>query len=86
MLRSVAFELLADAEAGLLSSVLVPFARRGLMPDQFRSRRIGRAVHAAVVVEAMPAGMVHLVEGNLRKIVGMRRVEVVLRGSVRAVA
>lgn len=86
MLRSVVFELLADAEPGLLSRVLTPFARRDLTPDQVRARRAGEAMQATVVVEAMPAEMVPLVEGNLRQIVGMRRVEVVLRGMVRAVA
>jgi hypothetical protein len=34
----------------------------------------------------MPAEMVRLVEGNLRQIVGVRRVEVVLRGMVRVAA
>lgn len=86
MSRSVLFELVADAEPGLLSRVLVPFARRGLIPDQVRARRIGEAVQASVAVDAMPAETVHLVEGNLRQIVGVRRVEVVLRGAIRAVA
>ena len=86
MLRSVTFELLADAEPGLLSRILVPFVRRDLTPDQVKARRLGEAMQATVVVEAMPAEMMSLVEGNLRQIVGMRRVEVVLRGMVRAVA
>ena len=86
MLRSVTFELLADAEPGLLSRILVPFARRDLTPDQVKARRLGEVMQATVVVEAMPAEMMPLVEGNLRQIVGMRRVEVVLRGMVRAVA
>ncbi len=86
MLRSVTFDVLADADPGLLSRLLAPFARRALMPDQVRARRIGACVQTTVVLEAMPAEMVHLVEGNLRQIVGMRRVEVVLRGTVRAVA
>ena len=86
MLRSVVFELLADSAPGLLSRVLVPFARRDLTPDQVKARRAGEAMQATVIVDAMPAEMVHLLEGNLRQIVGMRRVEVVLRGVVRAVA
>ena len=43
-------------------------------------------LEASLHVTAMPAEMVHLVEGNLRQIVGVRRVEVVLRGVVRAAA
>ena len=86
MLRSVTFEVLADAEAGLLPRVLVPFARRDLAPDVVKARRFGDVIQATVVVETMPAGEISLVEGNLRQIIGMRRVEVVLRGSVQAVA
>jgi hypothetical protein len=86
MLRSVTFEVLADSEPGLLPRVLVPFARRDLTPDQVKARRFGDVMQATVLVEAVPAEMVHLIEGNLRQIVGVRRVEVVLRGFVRAVA
>jgi acetolactate synthase regulatory subunit len=86
MLRSVTFDLLADAEPGLLPRVLVPFARRDLTPDQIKARRVGDAMEASLHVAAMPAEMVHLVEGNLRQIVGVRRVEVVLRGVVREAA
>jgi acetolactate synthase regulatory subunit len=85
MLRSVTFDVLADADPGLLPRVLVPFARRDLTPDQMKARRLGDALQATVGLE-MPAEMVNLVEGNLRQIVGVRRVEVVLRGAVRAVA
>lgn len=86
MMHSVTFDLLADAEPGLLPRVLVPFARRDLAADQLRARRIHDAMQVTVVLDAVPAEMVHLIEGNLRQIVGMRRVEVVLRGHVRAVA
>ena len=84
--RSVSFELTADAEPGLVARVLGPFARRDLVPDQVRARRYGAVMTASVGMEAMPAEVVHLVEGNLRQIVGLRRLEVVLRGSVRAAA
>lgn len=36
--RPVRFELLADAEPGLLPRVFAPFARRDLVPDQVRSQ------------------------------------------------
>ncbi|MDP9095255.1 MAG: hypothetical protein M3N26_01645 [Pseudomonadota bacterium] len=80
------FDLFADAGPGLLPRVLVPFARRDLAVDQLRARRSGDAMHVTAVLDAMPAEMVQLIEGNLRQIIGMRRVEVVLRGYVRAVA
>ncbi len=84
--RSVLFDIVADADSGLLPRMLVPFARRDLMPDQVKARRIGDRIEATLGLEAMPAETVHLVEGNLRQIVGMRRVEVVLRAPVRAAA
>jgi acetolactate synthase regulatory subunit len=84
--QSVCFELLADAEPGLLPRLLVPFARRDLLPDQMRTRRHGDTVEASLEMAAMPAEMVHLVEGNLRQIVGVRRVSVIMRACVRAAA
>ena len=84
--RSVSFDLVADAEPGLLPRLLVPFARRDLVPDQIRARRHGDTIVASVGMAAMPAGMVHLVEGNLRQIVGLRRLEVVLRADLRTAA
>ena len=84
--QSVRFDLLADAEPGLLPRVLVPFARRDLLPDQVRSRRHGDSVEASLEMAAMPAEMVHLVEGNLRQVVGVRRVSVTVRAAVRAAA
>lgn len=84
--QSVLFELQADAEAGLLPRLLVPFARRDLVPDLVKTRRHGDTIEASLAMDAMPAEMVHLVEGNLRQIVGLRRLTVVLRASVRAAA
>ena len=76
--RAVRFELLADAEPGLLSRVLGPFARRNLVPDRVRARRDGLAMLVEIGMDAMPSEMLHLVEGNLRQIVGMQRLSVVL--------
>ncbi|MBV9749007.1 MAG: hypothetical protein JO157_09345 [Acetobacteraceae bacterium] len=76
--RPVRFELLADADPGLLPRALVPFARRALVPDRVRARREGAAILLEIGMEAMPSEMLHLVEGNLRQIVGVQRVAVVL--------
>ena len=86
MMRSVTFDVLADAEPGLLPRVLGPFARRDLAADQMRARRFGDVMQVSIVLDAMPETEIGLIEGNLRQIVGMRRVEVTLRGSIRAVA
>jgi hypothetical protein len=84
--QSVCFELQADAEPGLLPRLLVPFARRDLTPDHVKTRRFGDVIEATLAMDAMPAEMLHLVEGNLRQIVGLRRLTVVLRASIRAAA
>ena len=84
--RSVRFEVQADADPGLLPRLLVPFARRDLLPDQVRTRRRGDVVEASLEMFAMPAEMVHLVEGNLRQVVGVRRLSVMLCGGVQAAA
>ena len=84
--QCVRFELQADVEAGLLPRVLGPFARRDLVPDVVRSRRVGGVLEASVEMWAMPAEMVHVVEGNLRQVVGVRRVSVVVGVSGRAAA
>lgn len=69
------FTVTADASPGLLSRVLEPFAKRGLIPDLVRATRDGDAMRAEVALDAMPLGMVHLVAGNLGQIIGVRRVE-----------
>ena len=53
--RSVLFDIVADADAGLLPRVLVPFARRDLVPDHVRARRVGDRIEATLALEAMPA-------------------------------
>jgi hypothetical protein len=81
--RPVSFDLLADADPGLLPRLLAPFARRDLTPDRMKVRRMGEAMLVEIGVDAMPPEMLHLVEGNLRQVVGMRRVTVELRAAVR---
>jgi hypothetical protein len=69
---SVRFSLVADAAPGLLPRVLAPFAKRDLTPDTLESWRTDGALHVEIGMAAMPAEMVHLVEGNLRQVVGVR--------------
>ena len=76
--RSVRFEVLADAEPGLTVRALAPFARRSLVPDLVRMQRQGAAMLVDIRVDAMPSEMLHLIEGNLRQIVGLQRLVVVL--------
>lgn len=68
----VRFTLVADASPGLLPRLLQPFAKRDLTPDMLESVRQGNDVRVDIALHAMPAEMVHLVEGNLRQVVGVR--------------
>jgi hypothetical protein len=78
--RAVSYEMLADAEPGLLPRALAPFARRNLIPDRVQASRDGELVRLEIAVDAMPLKMLHLVEGNLRQIVGVQDVAVILCG------
>jgi hypothetical protein len=69
---AVRFMLDADPSPGLLSRLLEPFARRDLIPDRMWSHRGDEWMHVEIAMEAMPVDAVHLVEGNLRQVVGMR--------------
>lgn len=71
---SVRFNVLADVSPGLLPRLLQPFAKRDLSPDAFEAQRRGDTVLVEIAMEAMPAEMVHLVEGNLGQVVGVRHV------------
>ena len=70
----VRFLLDAACSPGLLPRVLQPFARRDLIPDRMWSHRSGDMMHIEVAVEAMPDEDAHLIEGNLRQIVGVHQV------------
>jgi acetolactate synthase small subunit len=71
---SVRFTLVAEALPGLLLRVVQPFARRDLTPDSLESVRTGNDLRIEIGMHAMPAEMVHMVEGNLRQVVGVRSV------------
>jgi hypothetical protein len=50
------------------------------------SHRSGDTLHVEIAMEAMPAEVVHVVEGNLRQVVGVRTVTRVMRPCLRQVA
>lgn len=68
---NVRFTVLAEASAGLLPRLMEPFARRDLLPDAFEATRSDTQVRIEIAMHAMPAEVVHLVEGNLRQVVGV---------------
>jgi hypothetical protein len=82
----VRFLLDADVSPGLLSRLLQPYAKRDLVPDRMWSHRSGDTVHVEIAMEAMPAHVVHVVEGNLRQVVGVRTVSRVTESCLRQVA
>ena len=82
----VRFLLDADVSPGLLSRLLQPYAKRDLVPDRMWSHRAGDTVHVEIAMEAMPAEMVHLVEGNLLQVVGVRSLSRVARSCLRQAA
>ena len=84
--QSVRFLLDAESSPGLLPRLLQPYAKRDLVPDRMWSHRSGDVMHIEIAMEAMPADVVHLVEGNLRQIVGVRSVTRVTRSCLRQVA
>ena len=69
--HSVRFTLLGAADPGLLPRLLVPLARRDLTPDRLTATRRGNDLHVEIALDAMPGEMVHLVEGNLRQVIGV---------------
>jgi hypothetical protein len=76
----------AEASPGLLSRLLQPFARRDLVPDRMWSHRSGETVHVEIALEAIPGDIVHMVEGNLRQVVGVRNLTQVRPGLMRQAA
>jgi len=70
----VCFVLLADCGPGLLPRVMQPFAKRDLVPDRMNALRTEDVLRVEIAMDAMPAEYVHLVEGNLRQVVGVQSV------------
>ncbi len=77
---SASFHVLADTCPGLLPRLLQPLAKRDLVADTFHAWREGDETRVEMALHAMPAGMVHLVTGNLGQVLGVREVRVVRHG------
>lgn len=83
-LVSARFHVLADVSPGLLSRLLQPLAKRDLVPDDVLARREGDIMRVEIRLDAMPAGMVHLVAGNLAQVVGVIETRGGAEGALRA--
>ena len=83
---AVRFMLDAEVAPGLLQRLLQPFAKRDLIPDRMWSHRAGDTIHVEIAMEAMPGDAVHLVEGNLRQVVGVRSIAQLRPEAVRRAA
>ena len=75
---SVRFMVDAYASPGLLSRLLQPFAKRDVTPDRMWSHRSAETMHVEFAVYALPAEYTHVIEGNLRQVVGVRNVVPIL--------
>ena len=85
-LCAVRFLVEADAAPGLLPRLLQPLARRDLIPDRMWSHRHGDTLQVGLNLDTVPADMVHVIEGNLRQIVGVSSVTRTQSDNLRAVA
>jgi hypothetical protein len=83
---AVRFMLDADVAPGLLQRLLQPFAKRDLVPDRMWSHRLHDTLHVEIAMDAMPGEFVHLVEGNLRQVVGVHCVTRVAEQDLRKAA
>lgn len=71
---SVRFTVTADCSPGLLPRLLQAFAKRDLTPDSFVATRSGGAMRVDIAMAEMPAEMMHLVEGNMGQVIGVRAI------------
>ena len=85
-LCAVRFLVEADAAPGLLPRLLQPLAKRDLIPDRMWSHRHGDTLQVGLNLDTVPADMVHVIEGNLRQIVGVFSVTRTQSDNLRAVA
>jgi hypothetical protein len=83
---AVRFMLDADVAPGLLQRLLQPFAKRDLVPDRMWSHRSRDMLHVEIAMDAMPGEFVHMVEGNLRQVIGVHSVTRVAERDMRRAA
>lgn len=69
----VVFEVLADPSPGLLPRLLQPLARRNLVPQHVAAECAGAAMTVRIGLQEVPPGMLALIEGNLRQVVGVQQ-------------
>jgi len=69
---AVRFLVEADSSPGLLPRLLQPFAKRDLTPDRVWSTKIGEIMQIGITLNALDADIVHVIEGNLRQVIGVR--------------
>ncbi|CAA9217214.1 MAG: hypothetical protein AVDCRST_MAG27-110 [uncultured Craurococcus sp.] len=86
VLVPVRFSVLAESSPGLLPRLLQPLAKRDLTVDAMTARREGCDMRVELVLEAMPAEMVHLVAGNLGQVIGVMEVRVDTGSALKLVA
>ena len=79
-LRHVSIRYMVDADAspGLLSRLLQPFAKRDVTPDRMWSHRNAEIMHVEFAVHELPVEYAHMIEGNLRQVVGVHNVVPIL--------
>ncbi len=78
--RAVTFDLTAEAEAGLLPRIFQHFARRDVTPDAVRAGCAQGRMSVRVFCAGLDAQQLRTIEGNLRQLVGLHRLEVALHG------
>jgi hypothetical protein len=83
-LVAACFHVLAEASPGLLNRLLQPLAKRDLVPDRLQAWREGETMRVEIALDAMPAGMVHLVAGNLGQVIGVMALRQDDAGALRA--
>ncbi|MGH7120391.1 MAG: hypothetical protein ACREFP_15610 [Acetobacteraceae bacterium] len=67
------FELLADSSPGVLPRLLQPLARRNLVPQHLAAERADTGIRVRIVLSGVSPGMLSLIEGNLRQVVGVQQ-------------
>ena len=75
--RAVRYDVTAISSPGLISVVVAPFARRGLILDVVQARREGELTLIEITVNEMPPELLPGCEAALRQMIGIVQVEVV---------